>query len=386
MDYDHHYKWVGRAAASTDCHTGPQTLEQLRFLTESERWKPSKDQLRDKSFHDFWMNRLVETAKPAIDNALPPAVVRYADYRRANPTGKTSVVEAYARKKLVQNHKDNLKKMKCAIDMTPPARAVQHQEQCNRQPYTRTGVLKRPLSQQGNTLQRRLEAHLRKGWHPILDMDLSDEAALPARRPSSSAEASGRPTTAPTMDIGGLDMYADKKRMSNADTTGMPSRRPLESAGSAVSSGEHLPIAAARQVLEGHALDRRSERKLPKAPWRTRCEDPSIRAAAKWPPEVPGDSEAELPPPRRPSSSKASLEAHQQWLATAPGNANDDDDDADHRKAAEAASNASVAARAAAEQPSLVDSPMISPDPVREQHTAGTGDLELVTQVDVNDP
>ena len=29
MDYDHHYKWVGRAAASTDCHTGPQTLEQL---------------------------------------------------------------------------------------------------------------------------------------------------------------------------------------------------------------------------------------------------------------------------------------------------------------------------------------------------------------------
>merc|ERR1712070_1126888 len=111
MDYDHHYKWVGRAAASTDCHTGPQTLEQLRFLTESERWKPSKDQLRDKSFHDFWMNRLVETAKPAIDNAPPPAVVRYADYRRANPTGKTSVVEAYARKKLVQNHKDNLKKM-----------------------------------------------------------------------------------------------------------------------------------------------------------------------------------------------------------------------------------------------------------------------------------
>jgi len=396
MNYDYHYKWVGRAGQSTDCRTSPETLKQLKFIKDSERWKPSKDNQHLKKVEDQWMDHLIRTAKPGVDTKVTAHVERYAEYRRANPSGRPSIVERYVQKRILKNHKDNLKKMKPAVDSGPPKRAMQFHDAMQRQPFTRTGILKRPKSQQSRTqaVLAELKSAMMEDMPPLVQ--------LPGRR---------RPTTAPAPKKSAVKTKdVDDRHVSPQDSLERSKQYPreLESAGSMVSSGVHLPISAAREVLDGHAFDlgfdREHEDGINANTWQQNIEcdsneDTTMRAAVRWPPEIPSDSVAKedlpskgYPPdkvahpkasserrietgwgendktpscPRRGSSSdrergqddnvaeaeptipcrngpsKAAMAAHRQWLATASW-----------ASAAKNAADAAEAARAAAEAPS----------------------------------
>lgn len=255
QNYDYHYKWVGKAAASTDCKLGETAIHQLAFLKAKERWKPSKEHQMNKQIADQWMDTQIRRATPAIDTKVGPHVERYAAFRRANPTGRPTIVERYVQKKLKKNHIDNLRNMTSAIDTSPPARAMQYHEQCKRQPYTRTGVLKRPVSQQSS--RPKINRAALQQSNPAAN--LSPKQCLPSRRPGTAdatGEASGKRITRKRVASG---------RRSTPDTVHVPietlgqmrNRGLMRSAGS---DGVHLPISAARDVMEGHARQVGGER------------------------------------------------------------------------------------------------------------------------------
>lgn len=311
QNYDYHYKWVGRATASTDCRTSEDVLKQLRFLEENPRWKPSKDSQYLKQEQDLWMDRLIKTAKPAIDNTTSAHVLRYAAFRRANPTGRPPIVERYVQKKLRKNHIDNLKRMTAAVDNSPPARAMQHHEQCLRQPYTRTGVRKRPKSQQSSrrTLQRQQTWNLQ---HPSLfdAGNLSHEQCLPGRRPTTAE-------TDPMMSRDDNSVKNVRRERAHMPLERLHETHQMRSAGS---DGVHLPISAAREALEGHARELGGARHslLEEA---TTYQDSTMRTAARWPPDTPekGDNvDVGAAASSARSPTQAALTAHRQWLATAP--------------------------------------------------------------------
>jgi len=313
QNYDYHYKWVGKAAASTDCRTSEDVLKQLAFLQENPRWKPSKDSQYLKQEQDLWMDRLIKTAKPAINTKTSAHVLRYAAFRRANPTGRAPIVERYVQKKLRKNHVDNLKRMTAAVDNSPPARAMQHHEQCLRQPYTRTGVLKkRPKSQQSSRFRRR-------GLHnqgPLLPASgLSPEQCLPGRRPLT---ADADPLSHEGLDDMDVVVQAERAHVPLEHLHRM--RRQRMGQTSAASSEDiHLPISAAREALEGHARELGGARHSMLEGGG--CQDATMRAAARWPPDVPeGDENLEVGAAASPTRSptKAALAAQRDWLATAP--------------------------------------------------------------------
>lgn len=269
--------------------------------------------------------------------------------------------------------------MKAAVDTTPPARAMQHHYQCLRQPFTRTGLLKRPKSQRSST--RRTLTQIKSS---IADQ-CSDGVQLPSRRPTTAPhkdpKAIGNNTETalremqdemrnPAAESGSLQPGAtDTTRPPDvADHLYRQYPRQLESAGSSISAGVHLPISAAREVLEGHAMHLGEERESEQHGWRMNgCEDATMRAAVRWPPEIPtepsSNEEAESRPQSRgigvvsrPSSSphltsgptKTALRAHRQWLATA-----------NWANAAKNAADAAEAAKNAAQETSACNS--ISP-------------------------
>lgn len=408
MEYDYHYKWIAGSKAATDCRTGPEVLKQLAMNAQSQRWKPSKNNQHIKAVQDRVLDKLIRKAKPAVDNRVSASALHYSAYRKANKTGGPSIVERYVQKKAVHHHKEMLRKMTASVDTSAPEAAMHYHYHCLRQPYTRTGVLKRPKTQQSKRKSAMLALSELKA---SLVQDVPDSVQLPERRP----------TTAPVSEIASREQMwsrgSSNRPMSRGMLDDMNSfRNNMSSAGSMGSAGVHLPISAARDALEGHVMigdedyyeddfdNGTSNHHYGKA-----SQVDTTMREMQWPPACPtveeeGDdntpegtaagsagkenraqspiSTATVNSPvqfagLRSGPSKAALVAHRAWLATANWRSDSrassrqstrQDDSWEKNlnldaeagiKAAESAATAAAAAKAAAEQESSVNEEII---------------------------
>ena len=309
--------------------------------------------------------------------------------------------------------------MTSSVDTSAPEAAMHYHHHMLAQPYTRTGVLKRPKTQQSKRRSAMLALSELKA---SLVQDVPDSVQLPERRP----------TTAPVSEMASREQMWSRGSSNRPMSRGMlddmnSSRYNMSSAGSMGSAGVHLPISAARDALEGHVMvgdedyyeddfDNGSsndqygkgsqvDTTMREMQWPPACptveeeeadyynasEGPGTQGAAASGKENRAQSPISAATVNSPvqfaglrsGPSKAALVAHRAWLATANWrsdsrassrqSASQDDSwelnlDAEAGiKAAENAATAAAAAKAAAEGESSVN----------EQITEEVGDLEV---------